>query len=152
VLLVQPIPMYVSLYYAESGGGKDGDDAPNNTMGANTSKAGNIQPAGNRLYRYDLDLNNNKLTNPVLLLNLPASLPPQRPDIEIQHMCGKVLIDPDNNVYVGIDDVGGHNGQIQNNPNGAAPDGTSGIIRVTQDGQLTNNPPLGTDTIPLSLY
>jgi hypothetical protein len=42
-------------------------------MGANTSKAGNIQPAGNRLYRYDLDLNNNKLTNPVLLLNLPAS-------------------------------------------------------------------------------
>jgi glucose/arabinose dehydrogenase len=112
-------------------------------MGANTSKAGNIQPAGNRLYRYDLDLNNNKLTNPVLLL---------RPDIERQHMGGKVLIGQDNNVYVGIDDVGGHNGQIQNNPNGAAPDGTSGILRVTQDGQLTNNPPLGTDTIPLSLY
>jgi aldose sugar dehydrogenase len=53
-------------------------------------------------------------------------------------MCGKVLIDPDNDVYVGIDDVGGHNGQIQNNPNGVVPDGTSGILRVTQDGQLTN--------------
>ncbi len=52
----------------------------------------------------------------------------------------------------GIDDVGGHNGQIQNNPNGIAPDGPSGILRVTQDGQLTHNPTLGTDTIPLSLY
>jgi hypothetical protein len=41
------------------------------------------------------------------------------------------------------------NGQIQNNPNGAAPDGSGGILRVTQDGQLVANPPLGTDTIPL---
>ena len=65
----------VLLYYTESGGGKDGDDASNNTMGTNTSKAGNIQPAENRLYRYDLDQKNNKLTNPVLLLHLPASLP-----------------------------------------------------------------------------
>ena len=36
----------VLLYYTESCGGKDGDDAPNNTTGANTSKACNIQPAG----------------------------------------------------------------------------------------------------------
>jgi hypothetical protein len=42
--------------------------------------------------------------------------------------------------------------KAENNPNGIAPDGISGIIRVTQDGQFTNNPPLGTDAISLSLY
>ena len=67
-------------------------------------------------------------------------------------MGGKALIGPDNNVYVGIGDVGDHRGQAENNPNGIAPDGTGGIIRVTQDGQFTNNPPLGTDAISLSLY
>jgi aldose sugar dehydrogenase len=65
-------------------------------------------------------------------------------------MGGKVLIGPDNNVYVGIGDVIGHSSQAENNPNGAAPDGTGGILRITQDGQIVDNPPLG-DTIPLSL-
>jgi hypothetical protein len=79
----------VFLYYTESGRGKDGDDAPlaNSTIITSTSDGGtvsatggNVPPAGNRLYRYDLDLdnNNNKLTNPLLLLNLPASPPPER--------------------------------------------------------------------------
>jgi aldose sugar dehydrogenase len=136
---------HVFLYYTESDGGKDGDDAP---------AAGNTEPAGNRLYRYDLDLNNNnKLTNPKLLLNLPASPPPDRVDTEKNHNGGKVLIGPDNNVYVGIGDVAGHRGQAENNPNGIAPpDGTGGILRVTQDGQIVdNNPPLG-NNIPLALY
>ena len=137
---------HVFLYYTESGGGRDGDDAPT---------AGNVEPAGNRLYRYDLDEsgdgNNIQLTNPLLLLNLPASPPPGRENIEKQHMGGKVLTGPDNNVYVGIGDVVGHSSQAENNPNGAAPDGTGGILRVTQDGQLTNNPPLG-DAMPLALY
>ncbi|HYZ49887.1 MAG TPA: PQQ-dependent sugar dehydrogenase [Nitrososphaeraceae archaeon] len=171
---------HVFLYYTESGGGKDGDDAPvskvtptstatdtdNATTTTTTTNAGTrgldtVLPAGNRLYRYDLDLNNNnnsnnsnnsKLTNPLLLLNLPASPPPQRAGTEKNHNGGKVLIGPDNNVYVGIGDVGGHRGQSENNPNGIAPDGTGGILRVTQDGQIVDNPPLGTDTIPLSLY
>jgi aldose sugar dehydrogenase len=143
---------HVFLYYTESGGGKDGDDAPNNAT--NTSTSG-IAPAGNRLYRYDLDLNNNnniKLINPKLLLNLPASPPPERAGTEKNHNGGKVLIGPDNNVYIGIGDVAGHRGQSENNPNGPAPDGTGGILRVTQDGQIVDNPPLGSDTIPLSLY
>jgi glucose/arabinose dehydrogenase len=155
---------HVFLYYTESGGGKDGDDEPvaNSTItttntGATTATptttTGGIEPAGNRLYRYDLDENNNKLTNPVLLLNLPASPPPHRAGTETNHNGGKVLIGPDNNVYVGIGDVGGHNGQAENNPNGSAPDGTGGILRITQDGQLVDNPPLGSDdTIPLALY
>src|SRR5919199_223458 len=158
---------HVFLYYTESGGGKDGDDAPkvspagtatttdkDNTTRANIRNSGadTVSPAGNRLYRYDLDLKNNKLTNPKLLLNLPASPPPGREGTEKNHNGGKVLIGLDNNVYVGIGDVGGHNGQSENNPNSIAPpDGTGGILRITQDGQIVDNPPLG-DTMPLSLY
>jgi glucose/arabinose dehydrogenase len=135
----------------------DTDNATTTTANAGTRGLDTVPPAGNRLYRYDLDLNNNnsnnsKLTNPLLLLNLPASPPPQRAGTEKNHNGGKVLIGPDNNVYLGIGDVGGHRGQSENNPNGIAPDGTSGILRVTQDGQIVDNPPLGTDTIPLSLY
>src|SRR5919205_1087875 len=159
---------HVFLYYTESGGGKDGDDAPkvsptgtaattdtDNTTSVNIRNRGadTVSPAGNRLYRYDLDLNNNnKLTNQKLLLNLPASPPPGREGTQKNHNGGKVLIGPDNNVYVGIGDVAGHRGQAENNPNGIAPDGTGGILRVTQDGKIVNNPPLGNDTIPLALY
>jgi aldose sugar dehydrogenase len=141
---------HVFLYYTESGGGKDGDDAPNNVM--NTTTLG-IAPAGNRLYRYDLMASKNyiKLTNPKLLLNLPASPPPGREGTEKNHNGGKVLIGPDNNVYVGIGDVAGHRGQAENNPNGIAPDGTGGILRITQDGQVAGNPPLG-NLLPLALY
>src|ERR671937_894410 len=55
-------PRYVFLYYTESGGGEDGDD---------TAKG--KEPLGNRLYRYELADNNNKLINPKLLLDLPAT-------------------------------------------------------------------------------
>jgi aldose sugar dehydrogenase len=81
-------PIYVFLYYTESGGGNDGDDA---TSG--------IEPLGNRLYRYELV--NNELINPKLILDLPAT--PPNSNTERQHMGGKVLIGPtDKNVYVGI--------------------------------------------------
>ncbi|MFL6482587.1 MAG: PQQ-dependent sugar dehydrogenase, partial [Nitrososphaera sp.] len=55
---------YVFLYYTESGGGQDGDDAQG------------IVPVGNRLYRYELSedpfTGTAKLINPKLLLDLPA--------------------------------------------------------------------------------
>ena len=90
---------YVFLYYTESAGGRDGDDA-----------SSGVEPAGNRLYKYDLEEdgngNNVRLTHPLLLLDLPASPPAGRENIERQHMGGKVLIGPDNNVYVGIGDDG----------------------------------------------
>src|SRR5918911_1452584 len=101
---------YVFLYYTQSGGGKTGYDAANSI----TTTPSGIEPAGNRLYRYNLDerdRSNIKLTHPVLLLNLPASPPPGREGTEKNHNGGKVLIGPDNNVYVGIGDVGGHRGQ-----------------------------------------
>jgi glucose/arabinose dehydrogenase len=145
---------HVFLYYTESGGGKDGDDEPTETADTATNRGvDTIPPAGNRLYRYDLEESNNniKLINPKLLLNLPASPPPGREGTEKNHNGGKVLIGQDNNVYVGIGDVGGHRGQSENNPNGTASDGTGGILRVTQDGQIVDNPPLG-NMLPLALY
>src|SRR5919197_3484108 len=128
---------YVFLYYTESGGGKQSDDA----------KAG-IQPLGNRLYRYELV--NNQLINPKLLLDLPA-IPPNATSIETNHNGGKVRIGHDNNVYLVIGDVGGNRGQTQNVRNGPPPDGTGGILRVTQDGQPLDDGILG-NRFPLNLY
>ncbi len=119
------------MYYTESGGGNDRDDA---------TSSGGVEPLGNHLYRYDLV--NNELINPKLLLDLPASTP--NPNTERQHMGGKVLIGlTDQNVYVGIGDVIGHRTMAENTANGPPPDGTGGILRVTQDGQTLPNSPLG---------
>ena len=102
---------------------------------------------GNRLYRYDLV--NDKLVNPLLLLDLPATSP--QSGEENNHDGGKVEIGPDDNVYVVIGDVGGRTGQAQNNIEGDSIDGTSGILRITQDGQPVGEGIIG-DSIPLNLY
>jgi aldose sugar dehydrogenase len=114
---------YVFLYFTESGGGVDGDD----TQG--------VPPAGNRLYRYELQ--GNQLVNPTLLLDLSA-LPGPR------YNGGPVLIGPDNNVYVIIGDIEGHATMVQNFENGPGPDGTSGILRVGKNGEVPE-PIIGTD-------
>jgi glucose/arabinose dehydrogenase len=116
---------YVFLYFTESGGGVDGDD----TQG--------VPPAGNRLYRYELQ--GNQLVNPTLLLDLPA-LPGPR------YNGGPILIGPDNNVYVIIGDVGGHTTMVQNFENGPGPDGTSGILRVGKNGEVPE-PIIGTGAL-----
>jgi aldose sugar dehydrogenase len=53
---------YVFLYFTESGGGEDGDDAEG------------MAPAGNRLYRYELTREESNITvmDSQLLLDLPA--------------------------------------------------------------------------------
>ena len=123
---------YVFLYYTQAQT-HTGDDI---TAGK--------QPLGNRLYRYEL--NNNKLLNPKLLLELPAT-----PGAIGNG--GKVVIGSDNNVYVTIGNVGinGHNTKAQNVQNGSEPDGTSGILRVNQDGQPILPGILG-NKFPLNLY
>ena len=123
---------YVFLYYTQAQT-HTGDDI---TAGK--------QPLGNRLYRYEL--NNNRLLNPKLLLELPAT-----PGAIGNG--GKVVIGSDNNVYVTIGNVGinGHNTKAQNVQNSSEPDGTSGILRVNQDGQPILPGILG-NKFPLNLY
>jgi aldose sugar dehydrogenase len=100
-------------------------------------------PIGNRLYKYEFDNNSGKLVNPKLLLDLPALPGPP-------HNGGKIIIGPDNNVYVTIGDVGKRRTQAENSQRSPA-DGSGGILRITQDGQIAHDPPLG-NTIPLGLY
>jgi glucose/arabinose dehydrogenase len=113
---------YVFLYFTESGGGVDGDDMQG------------VPPAGNRLYRYELQ--GDQLVNPMLMLDLPA-LPGPR------YNGGPVVIGPDNNVYVIIGDVGGHTTMVQNFENGSEADGTSGILRIGKNGEVPE-PIIGT--------
>ena len=112
-------------------------------------------PLGNRLYRYELVNNNNKLINPVLLLDLPAIPGPR-------HNGGAIMIGPDNNLYVPIGDVDGtgmgeaFETKAQNYLDGVEPDGRSGILRITQDGRPVGGVGgiLGGDdnSYPLNLY
>ena len=99
-------------------------------------------PIGNRVYKYELV--NNKLVNPILLLNLPAIPGPS-------HNGGAIMIGPDNNIYTIIGDVGGHRNQAQNQESGGETDGTSGMLRINQDGMPVAISPLG-DSEPLNLY
>lgn len=115
---------YVFLYYTEAESG-DGSKA-----------------LGNRVYRYELV--NGKLAEQQLILDLPAFPGPR-------HNGGAIAIGPDENLYVTIGDVDGHKTQFQNIKNGTLPDGTSGILRITQDGQPVPYGLLGY-TYPLSLY
>jgi glucose/arabinose dehydrogenase len=119
---------YVFLYFTESRT-KDGEDV---TEGKD--------PLGNRLYRYELE--NNKLVHPKLLLDLPVS--PNR------HPGGQIQIGTDENVYVIIGDID-HYTKAQNNKTGQEPDGTGGILRITQNGEPVGNGILG-DSFPLNLY
>jgi aldose sugar dehydrogenase len=135
---------YVFLYYTESKGNKDATDiCPN----PNYCEPEN-EPLGNRLYRYELAKNDSKLVNPKLLLNLPAIPGPG-------HNGGEILIGPDKNLYVTIGDVMGHETKAQNVLNSSLssePDGTGGILRITQDGKpVLTNSSLG-DNYPLDLY
>ena len=86
------------------------------------------QPLGNMVYRYEFM--NNKLINPKLLLNLPAT------PGSIGNG-GKILLSPeDENLYITTGGIGidGHKTKAQNIQGGKAPDGTSGILVITQDG------------------
>jgi glucose/arabinose dehydrogenase len=91
----------------------------------------------NRLYRYEFA--NNSLINPKLLSDLPATPGPR-------HNGGAIIIGPDNNLYVPIGDVDGHNSQAQNIEDGGPPDGTGGILRITQDGKPVGDGVIGANS------
>src|SRR5215212_11262969 len=131
--------VYVFLYFTEAGASGSGTDG---TISSTS------EPIGNRLYRYEWI--NNQLVNPKLLLDLPAIPGPR-------HNGGVVTIGPDNNVYVIIGDVDGHETQAQNQESGEEhADGTSGILRITQDGKpvvgIAGGEGILGNSFPLNLY
>ena len=128
--------IFVFLSYTESGNNEDGSDVSNN-----------VDPLGNRLYRYQYV--DGKLIDPVLLLDLTAI--PNNLN-RTDHNGGKVTIGPDNNVYMIMGEVGGHRTQAQNIGNGPAPNGLGGVLRITQDGGLVDDEPIFGADLPLGVY
>jgi glucose/arabinose dehydrogenase len=125
---------FVFLYYTESL--RDGDDLEGN------------EPLGNRLYRYELV--DDQLINGRLLLDLPAKA-------ASHHNGGRIIIGPDSNVYLTVGDMQdpgqtplNHITTTQNVPDSLYPDGTGGILRITQDGKPVENILGGRD--PAGLY
>jgi aldose sugar dehydrogenase len=121
-------PIHVFLYYTESNGNRDGIDS---SMGQ--------EPLGNRLYRYELV--DNKLVNPKLLLDLPAT--PGH-----MHNGGVTLIGPDNNVYLVVGDVKGPNPQEGEN----SLDGRSSIFMINQDGEAVDRKGILGDRHPINKF
>jgi aldose sugar dehydrogenase len=128
---------YVFLYFTEAERGTgvgEGEDEDNGEGQVSNGDGG--QPIGNRLYRYELSEDGNKLVNPSLLLDLPYQPGPA-------HNGGTVAVGgPNNNVCVVIGNLevrplneGTGNNLAQNVLGGEKPDGRAGIICVTQDGQ-----------------
>jgi glucose/arabinose dehydrogenase len=124
---------HVFLYYTESAGHKDAEDTTENR-----------EPLGNRLYRYTLV--DNKLVDPKLLFDISASTTAKN----AFHNGGKIVIGPDNYVYLSVGNME-HSTQALNNKTGLQPDGSAGILRLTQDGKIANKKILG-DAYPLNLY
>jgi glucose/arabinose dehydrogenase len=113
----------------------------------NTYCEPSTNPLGNRLYKYELE--NNKVINPRLLLDLPAAPGPS-------HNGGVIKIGPDKNLYVVIGDLTGFvndstSTRAQNYKNGSSPDGRAGILRITQDGKAIQDGILGKE-FPMNLY
>ena len=118
------VPTYVYVYFTRSTQEKDTSDEPDQ------------KSAGNSLYRYELI--GSKLSNPVLLLELEPQEGPA-------HNGGAIIIGPDNNLYIPIGDGSGYNltTQALNIIEGEPPDGTGGILRITQDGRAVGDGLLG---------
>ena len=107
---------FVFLYYTESQGGD----------------------LRNRVYRYEWNGQNQNLTNPTLILDLPALPGPN-------HNGGKLVIGPDHYLYAVIGDLN-HRGKLQNIKDGPDPDDTSVILRVNpNDGSPAKDNPFIND-------
>ena len=126
---------FVFISLTESGNDADGSDVESS-----------VEPAGNRLYRYEYV--DGQLTNPVMLLDLTAIPPNDRGE----HNGGKIRIGPDNNVYYIVGEVGGHRTQAQNIEDGPPPNGLGGVLRITQDGQIVQGNAIFGNELPLNLY
>jgi aldose sugar dehydrogenase len=127
-------PTYVFVHFTES-------------STTNGSDVLGEQPLGNRLYRYEFV--DGRLTNPKLLLDLPATPGPS-------HNGGALTIGPDGNVYVSIGDLLTRSGKntttAGNIQEGNDPDGRAGILRITQEGEVVNGSGILGEEHPLNKY
>ena len=104
----------------------------------------------NRVYRYELDNQNNELVNPKLLLSVPSFPDPS-------HIGGIIDIGPDENLYVTVGNFQNtipsmvYKTPTQNYEDGEDGDGRAGILRITQDGKLVGQGIIGNE-YPLNLY
>jgi aldose sugar dehydrogenase len=110
-------------------------------------------PCGNYVYRYRFETKNNTLTDPKLILSLPALPGPS-------HNGGVLELDKHKNLYVTVGDMqptkfiqnqSVFNTKSQNFINGTAPDGRAGILRLTKDGKPVGHGIIG-DKYPINLY
>ena len=122
---------YVYLYYTEPGTNNQYLNSYGNQIGSATIDTNAV----NSVYRYELV--DGELVNPKLLLQLPAYSPNTLH--KNNHVGGKLLIGPDNNLYISMGDVGGRSGQAQNDKEGLPLDGTSGILRINQEGEVLSS-------------
>jgi glucose/arabinose dehydrogenase len=152
---------YVFLYYTEAEPDEQEDGLDRCTK-INKCESGN--PAGHRLYIYELEVNEKdktkaKLVNARLLLDLPSNS-------GADHVGGSITIGPDGNIYLITGDGDScdyssckhgikHsviNAQSANVKGGHPPEGRGGIIRVTPNGQIVNGGVLFGDEHPLDMY
>lgn len=135
---------YVFLYYTKTPRGYDNDlNASNINEEWSVNETFGYVRECNCLYKYELI--NNKLTNPKLLLSLPAQPGGHR------HQGGEISIGPDNNIYLSIGDLGWARTKALNVETDFDPDGTGGLLRITQDGKPVGKGILG-GKHPLDLY
>jgi glucose/arabinose dehydrogenase len=108
----------VFLYYTRSSG-------TNDTNGVRGEKSG-----GNALYRYELL--DSKLSNPHLLLDLSPRKHPS-------HNGGAIIIGKDKYLYIPVGDGDGDTTEAQNFIRGGPPNGTGGILSMSQNGSSVHN-------------
>ena len=119
----------VFLYFTETST-KDGLDVIENVTKYNTSSYEWKEPIGNRLYRYKLI--NDTLTDPKLLIDIPANVP-DKPNTG-RHTGGKVIMNSDDNLYLVVGDIGGFETPTQNVQGNVSLNPTSVILRISKEG------------------